>query len=305
MIADKNTLTMSIKQGTYTPPNEVKGLPTPVAVVVGMDPLLTLASGTPVLVNAQGQMEYEAAGAWRGAPTELVKCATNDLLVPARAEFIAEGEILPKVRMPEGPHGEAGGFYGQLAEALVIKIHCVTHRKDPLAYGVICLIEEDYPRWLLRSGSFQHRLIQEKGMTNVTRAYLPEISGRWGAVIIAAQIDKPDDARRLIEKAWEIDPNRWIIVVDADCDVTNWNDVMWRMVTAVDHGRDVLVGERALKKKKPEEKRSEMDLDSDIPDPMGIDATFQFKFDKLPPINKPSKELMAKVAGRWKELGLP
>jgi hypothetical protein len=80
---------------------------------------------------------------------------------------------------------------------------------------------------------------------------------------------------------------------------------MWRVVTSVDYGRDVLRGKRMFRTMVAQQKRSEMDIDSEIPDPMGIDATFRFKFENLPPINKPSKELMARVAARWKELGLP
>jgi len=71
-----------------------------------MDPLLTLASGCAVPVDAEGNMEYEAAGTWRGTATRLVKCETNDLLVPADAEWVIEGEIPPHVRIPEGPMGK-------------------------------------------------------------------------------------------------------------------------------------------------------------------------------------------------------
>ena len=94
-------------------PSRVSAVVLAIAIAIGMDPLLTLASGSPVAVDENGYMEYEAAGAWRGAPTELVQCETNDLLVPAHAEYIIEGELLPGERIAEGPHGEAGGFYGQ------------------------------------------------------------------------------------------------------------------------------------------------------------------------------------------------
>ena len=47
------------------------------------------------------------------------------------------------------------------------------------------------------------------------------------------------------------------------------------------------------------------DIDSDVPDPTGINASFKFKFDNLPPINKSSREYMAQIASRWQELGLP
>src|SRR5205807_8316162 len=93
--------------------NEANGYPTPVAIVMGMDPLLTVASGWSVPADSEGMTEYEAAGGWRGRPTELVKCETSDLLVPANAEIVIEGEIAVGDRTPEGPHGESTGFYGQ------------------------------------------------------------------------------------------------------------------------------------------------------------------------------------------------
>jgi len=74
MIVDRNTLTLSGQIAPRIEKNEARGLPTQVAVAVGMDPLLTLASGSPAAVDERGHMEYEVAGAWRGAPTELVKC---------------------------------------------------------------------------------------------------------------------------------------------------------------------------------------------------------------------------------------
>ncbi|MPZ13546.1 MAG: hypothetical protein GEU73_03845 [Chloroflexi bacterium] len=77
MIKDKNTVTWSGGTRTQRDPgggdhilaNEAKGLPTPVAIVLGMDPYLSLATGTPVPSDEEGQTEYEAAGAWRGAAT--------------------------------------------------------------------------------------------------------------------------------------------------------------------------------------------------------------------------------------------
>jgi len=310
MLVDKNTMTVSGQIHRDIVRNEKKGQPTPIAVVMGMDPLLTLASGSPVYVDAQGNMEYEAAGAWRRSPTELVKCETNDLLVPAQAEYVIEGEIAANDRMVEGPHGEAGGFYGQNLDAFPMKVSCITHRKDPITYGIICLLEEDYPRWLFRSGAFQARLMAEKGMENVKEAYFPELGGRsWGGAIIAADIKDPEEPQRIIETAWKIAPNRWVILVDDDCDLRNWNDVMWRVVTGVRNDQDVFKGKASRRSEqvaKPRGGRNAMmDIDNDIPDPTGINASFKFKFETLPPINKSSKEYMAKVAARWGEFGLP
>jgi UbiD family decarboxylase len=186
MIKDKNTLSWS--GGTRHPgsgsggdvilENEAEGKPTPIAIVLGMDPYLTLATGSPVPADEEGQTEYEAAGAWRGAATELVKCETNDLLVPANAEIVLEGYAVPNERTEEGPHGESTGFYGENKQAFVIKINCITHRRNPVSYGLICQLIEDYPRQLFRSGSFLTRLQKESGMTNIREAYFPR-SAAW------------------------------------------------------------------------------------------------------------------------------
>jgi UbiD family decarboxylase len=309
MIKDKNTVswsggTRSAAQpggGDHILMNEAQGKPTPVAIVLGMDPYLSLATGSPVPPDEEGQAEYEAAAAWRGKATELVKCETNDLLVPANAEIVLEGEAIPNERTTEGPHGESTGFYGENKQAFLIKINCVTHRRKPISYGLICQLIEDYPRQLFRSGSFLTRLVKATGMDNIREAYFPEV-GRMGMMIVSADIRDKDDPRRIMDAVWELDRWRWVIVVDEDCDVRNWNDVMWRVVSAADPDKgDVIPG-------KQHEARQARRTDEQDYDPplrgMGIDATMKFKDMYFPRVNRVSRELTARAAARWKELGL-
>jgi UbiD family decarboxylase len=315
MIKDKKTLSWSgglrgrnsssgPGGGDHILDNEAAGNPTPIAIVMGMDPLLTLANGSPVPPGAdgvEGSMEYEAAGGWRGAPTELVKCETNDLLVPAHAEMVIEGEVVPNVRTEEGPHGESTGFYGENKSAFVVNITCITHRKDPITYGLICQRVEDYPRQLLRSGSIQSRVIQKTGFTNIKQVYFPEV-GRHGMLIVAAEIRDKEDPRRIMEGIWQDTGERWrwVIVVDEDCNVRDWDEVMWRGAAAAQPETDVIMG-----KKHPPRERARAEVDFDPPlCGMGIDATLRFKDAEFPPVNKVSSAVTEKVAARWKEFGL-
>jgi len=312
MIKDKKTVSMAggfrgrssstgPGGGDHIVENEQAGRATPVAIVLGMDPLLVLASGSPVAPGADGSMEYEVAGGWRGAPTELVKCETSDLLVPARAEMIIEGVIEPHDRIPEGPHGESTGFYGENSEAFRVRITCITHRRQPLSYGLICQRVEDYPRQLLRSGSIQSRVIQKTGLTNIREVYFPEV-GRMGMLIVSAVIRDAGDPQRIMNGIWNDtgEPWRWIIVVDDDCDVRDWDEVMWRVVSAADPHRDVVAG-----KIHDIPRRKSIEVDFDPPTSgLGIDATFRCKGVAYPPVNKVSAALMDKVAARWKEFGL-
>jgi UbiD family decarboxylase len=287
--------------GDHILDNEKAGKPTPIAIVLGMDPLLTLASGSPVAPGADRSMEYEAAGGWRGAATELVRCETSDLLVPAHAEMIVEGETVVGARTEEGPHGESTGFYGENKEAFVIRVTRITHRRNPVSYGLICQRIEDYPRQLLRSGSLQSRVIAKTGLTNIKEVYFPEV-GRMGMLIVAAKIRDRGDPKRIMDAIWNDTGEawRWIIVVDEDCNVRDWEEVMWRVVSTADPEKHVVLGKQHTLRK-----RLTNEVDFDPPSRgMGIDATLGFKDAQFPPINKVSAALTEKVAARWKEYGL-
>jgi UbiD family decarboxylase len=314
MLKDKTTLSMSggvrgrsastgPGGGDHILSNEAMGRPTPIAIVMGMDPLLTMANGSPVAPGADGMpgsMEYEAAGGWRGAPTELVTCETSDLLVPAHAEMVIEGEVVPNARTTEGPHGESTGFYGENRNAFVINIKCITHRKNVITYGLICQRVEDYPRQLLRSGSMQARLINRTGLTNIREVYFPEV-GRHGMLIVSADISHRHEPKQIMDAIWSIEPWRWIVLVDHDCNVRDWEEVFWRVTASVEPGRDMFhssLFERA------ERSRGEVDFDPPSQG-VGIDATMKFKDSPtFPPVNKVGNELMERVASRWNELGL-
>ena len=323
MIIDKNTTTVEI-QGNWDvgadPPlgsgyggigdrngaahvleNEAKGLPTPCAIVMGMDPLLTLSAGTAVPADENGLMEYDAAGAWAGRPVQLVKCETNDLLVPANAEIVLEGEVVPYERVNDGPHGESTGFYNQCPKTFMVKITAITHRKDPISFGLTCGRIEDYPRPLMRSNSIMANLVRKSGLTNIKEVFFPD-AGRSGFLIIRAQITSADQPKQIIDAAYEHLRYRWVIVVDEDCDVRDWNDVMWRIVSSVTPEKHVSMG-REFPEREPYEGTVEF-----VPPTHGMafDATFGYKEYKhpLPHIAKPSMAIMEHAASRWSELGL-
>lgn len=105
------------------------GRPLPAAVVLGGDPILMMAAILPLPENVD---ELAFAGFLRGAPVPMVKARTMDMLVPANAEFILEGEVPPGVRRMEGPFGDHFGHYSEAAEFPVFRVRRVTRRREPL-----------------------------------------------------------------------------------------------------------------------------------------------------------------------------
>src|SRR5260370_28060612 len=77
--------------------------------------------------------ELEVLGALRGALVPIVICVTNDIYVPADAEYVLEGYLDPKGHVePEGPYGEYVGYYGVVKKNPVFHLTAITHRKDAL-----------------------------------------------------------------------------------------------------------------------------------------------------------------------------
>ena len=107
-----------------------KGRPMPIALVIGADPLSHLAAGATYRIGGD---ETSLAGGLRGKPVELVRCQTSDLFVPARAEIVIEGEVLPDRVGLEGPYGEYPGYRtGEMGNGILTRVTAVTHRRNPI-----------------------------------------------------------------------------------------------------------------------------------------------------------------------------
>ena len=120
-------------------------------------------------------------------------------------------------------------------------------------------------------------------------------------LIVSADIQHKEEPREIMEAIWDAEAWRWIIVVDDDCDVRDWEEVMWRVVSAAEPDDHVTLG-RVF----PPVERLRGEVDFTPPRRgVGIDATMKFKDNDFPPVNKVSRHIMEGVAARWDEYGLP
>src|SRR5688572_29039466 len=106
--------------------------PFPVAVALGADPATLLGAVTPV---PDALSEYQFAGLLRGSKTEVVKCVSHDLQVPATAEIVLEGWIHPGETALEGPFGDHTGYYNEQERFPVLTIERITTRRDPIYHS--------------------------------------------------------------------------------------------------------------------------------------------------------------------------
>src|SRR3989454_6753085 len=107
---------------------EAKGRALPCAIVLGLHPLVSMGS---LAYPPPDVGKFEVVGGLLGEPLEVAPCSTIDLHVPAAAEIVIEGEILPDVREPEGPFGEFTGYFSRRSTEHVFVAKAIAMREMP------------------------------------------------------------------------------------------------------------------------------------------------------------------------------
>jgi 2,5-furandicarboxylate decarboxylase 1 len=216
---------------------EARGEALEVAVALGVEPAMLVASV--VKTGPLGPDKMDIAGALRGAPVEMIRAETVDVEVPARAEIVIEGRVLPGVREPEGPFGENTGYYFSNISP-VIEVTAVTHRRA-FIYPALCPWTEDVDSLLsLAAGTELLGQLQAQVAGVVD---LDLTSGTCGfTAVIAVSKTRPTDVRRLIYLALSMDRRlKLVTVVDDDVDIRNPREVAWSLATRFQPDRDTVI----------------------------------------------------------------
>ena len=154
-----------------------RGERAPVAIVIGTDPAVCHCSVTNL---PYGVDELAVAGGLRGAALDVVKCETNDLLVPATAEIVIEGWVKADDLIEEGPFGEYTGYMGPKAMAYKVDVQCLTHRHKPIYQAFLSQMppsESSCIRMVGREATLLHHLKKTLGLP-VVDVHLPELGRR-------------------------------------------------------------------------------------------------------------------------------
>ena len=212
-----------------------------VAVALGGDPASIWTGSAPLPPDMD---EMTVAGFLRKEAVELVKAKTNDLLVPAHAEIVLEGYVVPGEERVEGPFGDHTGYYSMEDEYPVFHVTCVTRRRDPI-YPTIVVGRppmEDY--WMGK--------VTERLFLPAIRTVLPEVvdinmpaEGIFhNLVIVSIKKEYPGQARKVMHGLWGLglmSLAKIIIVVDHFVNVQDPAEVTWRVANNLDAARDLVI----------------------------------------------------------------
>jgi UbiD family decarboxylase len=284
---------------------ESMGKDMPVAIVIGADPTVTLASVTKF---AYGIDEYRVAGGLRGEPVPLVKCETVDLEVPANAEIVLEGVMRHGVREDEGPFGEYTGYMGVHGLAPVIELTCMTRRHSPVYQAFLSQMppsESSCIRSVGRAAALRRHLSGVLGLP-VTDVHFPESGGATGWIIVALRKEHSQQVKEVTWATWSLmnkEP-KYLVVVDDDIDIRDPFEVEWAMSFRSQPGKDLMVANDVisigLDPSTAPVDIPEHDPQRRIGSKVSIDATRKHAY---PEVSRMPRKYIQTVHENWKNYG--
>lgn len=279
------------------------GQPYPLAVALGADPATILGAVTPV---PDSLSEYQFAGLLRGAKTEIVKCLSHDLQVPASAEIVLEGYIHPEETALEGPFGDHTGYYNEQETFPVFTAERITMRRDPIYHSTYTGKPPDEPAILGVALNEVFVPLLQKQFTEIVDFYLPPEGCSYRMAVVSMKKQYAGHAKRVMFGVWsflrQFMYTKFIIVTDDDVNIRDWKEVIWAITTRVDPARDTLIVENT-----PIDYLDFASPVSGLGGKMGLDATNKWPGETNRAWGTPivmDKAVKARVDEVWKDLGL-
>ncbi|MBP2674202.1 MAG: menaquinone biosynthesis decarboxylase, family [Deltaproteobacteria bacterium] len=273
----------------------------PVAVALGGDPATIYSASAPLPEDVDEMM---FSGFLRKEPVEMVRCVTSDIEVPAHAEAILEGYVDPDELRTEGPFGDHTGYYSLADPYPVFHLTCVTRRKHPIYPATIVgkpPMEDVY------MGKATERIflpLLRKIVPEVVDMNLPSEGIFHNFAFFSIDKRYPGHARKVMSAVWGLGLlmfSKFVVVFDADVDIQNLSEALWRIGNNVDPRRDTMLVDGPV---------DALEHASPVPhygSKMGIDATRKWASEgfarEWPEDIVMPAEIVDLVTRRWKEYG--
>lgn len=272
----------------------------PVAVALGPEPAVIYAATAPLPPQID---ELLFAGWLQRRRVEVVKCITNDLLVPAQSEIVLEGYCDPQERRLEGPFGDHTGYYSPADYYPVFHVTAITRRGDAIYPATIVgkpPMEDGY------LGKATERLflpLIRLALPEVVDINMPLEGGFHNLVLVSIRKTYPGQARKVMYGLWGLGLMmlaKCIVVVDDDTDVQDPSQVVWRVAHNVDPRRDLVIVDGPL------DALDHASPMSHFGAKLGVDATRKWPEEghpkKWPEDIVMTPEISQRVEARWQEL---
>jgi len=273
----------------------------PAAVVVGAPPAVTFTS---VQKLSEDVDELSVAGGLVGAPINVVKARTVDLLVPAEAEIVIEGYIDTEYLEPEAPFGESHGHVNLQEYNAFMEVTAITRRSNAILTSIISQVtpsESSLIKRVAYEPMFLNHLRDTLGIKGVIRVSMHEpLTNLRKFIIIQVERGLPStEVWRALYGAAVLHraAGKFVIAVNDDIDPDNADALLWAMAYRSNPNLDFHILGNRDQGHGPRSSRND-GVDASVL----IDATLKEDF---PPVSLPKQEFMENAKKIWEELGLP
>ncbi len=210
--------------------------PLPIAVAIGNHPFEMLSASYKA---PMGMNEFTISGGLHGESLKMIKCLTSNLLVPANAEIVLEGEILPVGWVyDEGRFGDFSHLQGDLKWNPIVKINAITHRKDAIFYALHMSWENDWLSGPVTEASAL-RALREASVEPVAVYATPGSCCYWE--IIASIKKRPGEGKNALLALLSLSEVKLAIVTDDDINIYDPLEVDWALALRVQADSDVII----------------------------------------------------------------
>lgn len=271
-------------------------------VVLGGDPAITFSAIAPL---PPGIDEMMFAGFLRKQGVSMVKAKTADILVPADAEIVIEGEIDPTERRIEGPFGDHTGYYSMPEPFPVFHVKCVTMRSRPVYPATIVGIPPMEDAYLGKAVERVFLPLVKLMVPEIVDMNLPVDACFHNMAFVSIRKRYPGHAFKVMNALWGLGQlmfTKFIFVFEHDVDVQDMRDVIFRIGANCDPSRDTLIVKGPLDH-----------LDHAAPEigfggKIGFDCTHKIAAEgynrEWPPLITMSEDVKRRVDAVWPKLGL-
>lgn len=281
----------------------MQGQPFPVAIALGVDPVVSIAACAPFPFGVD---ELAMAGALREQPVELVRCESVPLEVPATAEVVLEGWMYPEDSLfEEGPFGEYTGYYGERRPKPVIRIETITHRDNPIFPGCYVGRPPDSSE-VVTSIPIEAEIRRMISLPGIKKIYSTKGGSHFNVVISIEKLC--EGYGKMVGMAvmgtWASRLLKNLIIVDDDIDPENSDEVEWALATRVQPHRDIeIIRDLPGSSLDPSIPDSEKSSGHARTSKMIIDAT-RYDSQNYELACSPDPETLKKVEANWSRYGL-
>jgi len=273
----------------------------PCAIVLGCPPYVAFMGPQKLPIDVD---EFDVAGGLAGAPINVVRARTVDLVVPAEAEVVIEGLIDTEYVEPEAPFGESHGHVALEEYNMPMIVTAITHRRGAVIPSYISQVapsESSVVKRVAYEPLFLAHLRDTLSIAGVRKVSLHEpLTGllRVLLISIAKGTSRTEIWQALYGAAsFKGDMGKICIAVDEDIDADNADAILWAMAYRMTPSEDVQILDHRGQGHGPKREHG-----GDEDSTLLIDATMK---GDLPPLALPTREYMERAKGIWEELGLP